>query len=135
MFKQVMAVLLAAGMVQLSAVAAPAAADSKAPAQKICKKTGKACTGKKDAAHNCKTGDKECSKDVKAAAHKCGKGDKKCAPKTAVAHKCGKGKKNADGKAICEKTGKVCTGGKNAAHNCKAGDKECSKAQKPSAKK
>ena len=41
--------------------AAPAAAAEK----KICEKTGKPCTGDmKNAAHDCKKGDKECSKNT-----------------------------------------------------------------------
>ena len=73
-------------------------------AVKICKKTGKACTGKHKATHDCKQGDKECGKAQKT--ESC-KSSAEKSPK------------------ICKKTGKACTGKHKTSHDCKQGDKAC----------
>ncbi|MBR2357924.1 MAG: hypothetical protein IKA65_07875 [Lentisphaeria bacterium] len=120
MLKTILAIAAAISVMNM-AVAAEA---KTAEAVKICEKTGKACTGGKHAAHNCKKGDKECSKEKVAVKHQC--------KKAAAKHQC---EKTAAKAKICEKTGKACTGGKHAAHNCKKGATECSKEKAAPAKK
>ncbi|MBE6404122.1 MAG: hypothetical protein IKD10_05010 [Lentisphaeria bacterium] len=144
MLRTILAITAAVSVTSMTVAAEKNAAVKTDKTVKICEKTGKACTGGKNAAHNCKKGNKECSKDQaavkhqckkagKEAAHNCKKADKKCGKdNAAVKHQCKKANKKA---AVCEKTGKVCTGGKDAAHNCKKGDKECSKEKKTPAKK
>ena len=140
MLRTIFTIVAAASVMSLAVAAEAPAADKKA---KLCEKTGKVCTGGKNAAHNCKKGDKECSNDKVAAKHQCKEAAaKNCSEnKSAAKHQCKKSaakhqcKKAAAKANICEKTGKACTGGKNAAHNCKKGATECSKDKTAPAKK
>ena len=66
MLKTILAIAAAISVMNM-AVAAEA---KTAEAVKICEKTGKACTGGKHAAHNCKKGATECSKEKAAPAKK-----------------------------------------------------------------
>ena len=58
MLKTILAIVAAVSVMSM-AVAAEKSAAKADKAEKICEKTGKACTGGKNAAHNCKKGDKE----------------------------------------------------------------------------